>query len=349
MNCLFSLILRNNQRLSSYFIIWFFKTNLLRIKFTVKDHYTVWVAESFSCQKDIILALKNSSLASHLHIICSHNLLRPELQHIADLFVHQPRIEEAADWLLEQCIQHKVDLLFCGKRAQYIEPYREQFEQHNIQLITGAMSLNELDSIDDKFVFTEKCKKLGLPYIDAIKADSIDTLKSAIAQAKQQFGEICAKPVHGVYGAGFVRLKDDIDYFQHFKAPFLANTQQFIEAYAQLDQPTAYLIMPYLNGEECSVDIACDQGKILAQVTRIKYQFHQECFLQHPCHEICTQLVQHFNCDGLINIQFKKDQQQQWHILEINARPAGGFAYTLHTGVNLVAELLRKIKSQFTA
>ena len=305
----------------------------------MKNYFTVWIAESFSCQKDIIASLKNSNLAAQLYIICSHNLQRPELLDIADVFIHQPRIEESAEWLLEQCKLHNVDLLFCGKRAQYIEAYREQFEQHHIQLVTGALSFAELDMMDDKFVFTEKCKALNLPYIAAIKADSIDTLKSAISQVKQQFGEICAKPVHGVYGAGFVRLKDDIDYFQHFKAPFLANTQQFIEAYAQLEHGIEYLIMPYLNGDECSVDIACDHGKILAQVTRIKYQFHQVCFLDHPCHQICTQLVQHFNCDGLINIQFKQDQQQKWHILEINARPAGGFAYTQHTGVNLVAEL----------
>lgn len=305
----------------------------------MKDHYTVWIAESFSCQKDIIQALKDSSLATNLKIICSHHLLRPELHDVADLFIQQPDVADAAEWLLQQCIQYKVDVLFCGKRAQYIEPYRQQFEKHNVKLITGAMSLNQLESIDDKFAFTEKCKALNLPYTPALKADSSDTLKSAISQAKQQFGEICVKPVYGVYGAGFVYLKDDIDYFQHFKSPFIANTQQFIEAYAQLKQPIDYLVMPYLDGEECSVDIACDQGKILAQVTRIKYQFHQECFLQHPCHKICTQLVQHFHCDGLINIQFKKDQQQQWHILEINARPAGGFAYTLHTGVNLVAEL----------
>lgn len=305
----------------------------------MKNYFTVWIAESFSCQKDIIAALKNSTLNTQLHIICSHNLQRPELLNIADLFIHQPPIEESAAWLLEQCIFHKVHLLFCGKRAQYIEPYREKFRQHNIQLVTGASSLAELELMDDKYAFTEKCKALNLPYIPAFKVDSTTSLKNAIETAQAQFGEICAKPVHGVYGAGFVNLKNDIDYFQHFKSPFVANTQQFIEAYAQLQQGIEYLIMPYLNGEECSVDIACDHGKVLAQVTRIKHQFHQVCFLDHPCHEICTQLVQHFNCDGLINIQFKQDQHQKWHILEINARPAGGFAYTQHTGVNLVAEL----------
>ena len=98
--------------------------------------------------------------------------------------------------------------------------------------------------------------------------------------------------------------------------------------------------MPFLAGQECSVDIACNRGQIISQVTRIKYAFHQECFVQHPCHIICLHLVKYFQCDGLINIQFKQDQNLVWHILEINARPAGGFAYTQHTGVNLIAELI---------
>ena len=51
-------------------------------------------------------------------------------------------------------------------------------------------------------------------------------------------------------------------------------------------------------------------------------------------------LVKHFQCDGLINIQFKQDDHGVWHILEINPRPAGGFAYTQHTGINLIAELI---------
>lgn len=309
---------------------------------TVKNHYVVWIAECFSCQKDIIHALKKSSLAPHLTIFCSHHLLRPELQNIADYFLQQPDIQDSPNWLLQQCIEHNVDVLFCGKRTQFIEPFRQHFTQHGIQLITGALSSTDLEMIDNKFKFTEKCKALGLPYIPAIKVNSVQSLQYAILRSKQQFKEICAKPIHGVYGAGFVRLKDDIDYFQHFRSPYIANTQQFIEAYRQLKQPIDYLIMPYLNGEECSVDIACDQGKIIAQITRIKYQFYQECFLEHPCHKICIDLVQHFHCDGLINVQFKKDNQKKWHILEINARPAGGFAYSMHTGLNLIAELFSK-------
>ena len=170
-------------------------------------------------------------------------------------------------------------------------------------------------------------------------ANSTESLQIAINELQQQYSELCVKPVYGVYGAGFLRLQNHVNYFKTFESAFKCNTQQFIEAYSQQEKPIEYLVMPYLTGRECSVDIACSNGKIIAQVTRIKHDYFQECFLQHSCHQTCIDLVKLFQCDGLINIQFKQDQDLNWHILEINPRPAGGFAYSKHTGVNLVAEL----------
>lgn len=305
----------------------------------LKQH-KIWIAESYSCQKDLIELLKSSSLGQQLTIYCSHTRLRPELGLVADFFVQQPAVRESAEWLLEQCKLHDIELLFCGKHCQFIEPFRAQFEANNIQLVTGALGADQHELMHNKYQFGVHCETQKLPYIPALLVDSTATLESAIVEFKQRYTEICAKPVYGVYGSGFVRLRDDVSYFKKYENATQSNTQQFIEAYRQQPDPEAYLIMPYLDGQECSVDIACSSGKVLSQVTRIKYAFHQECFTEHPCHQICTKLVQYFQCDGLINIQFKQDHEQQWHILEINARPAGGFAYTQHTGVNLIAELI---------
>lgn len=306
----------------------------------MKPQYKIWIAESYSCQKDILQLLKNSHLSTSLTVFCSHRYVRPELELYADVFIQQPKVDESAQWLLEQCISNKIDLLFCGKHGHFIEQYRAEFEKNNIQLITGTLSVEQHQQINNKYQFSQICESLDLPFIPATLVNSVESLQNAIIDAQKQFENICAKPVYGVYGFGFVRLINDVSYFKNFTSPTICNTQQFLEAYAQLDVATEYLIMPYLNGQECSVDIACNAGKILAQVTRIKYDFYQECFLEHPCHTICADLVQHFQCDGLINIQLKQDQNGKWHILEINPRPAGGFAYTQHTGVNLIVELI---------
>lgn len=302
--------------------------------------YKIWIAESYSCQKDIIQLLKSSNLTHQLTIFCSHTRERPELALHADFFIQQPPVRQSAEWLLEQCIQHGIHLLFCGKHCQFIEPLRAKFEAHNIQLLTGAIGTENHELMNNKYQFGLHCATQNLPYIPALLVNSAESLINAIQVFKQQYTEICAKPVYGVYGSGFVHLRDDVSYFKKYEIATQSNTQQFIEAYCQLADPTDYLIMPFLAGQECSVDIACSRGKMISQVTRIKYAFHQECFVQHPCHIICLHLVKYFQCDGLINIQFKQDQNLVWHILEINARPAGGFAYTQHTGVNLIAELI---------
>lgn len=306
----------------------------------MKSNYNIWIAESYSCQNDIIHLLKNSNLSQHLTIFCSHSQQRPELKICADHFFEQPRVEDSAQWLLAQCQAHSIDLLFCGKHSHFIEQCREDFRRHHIQIVTGAMNADSHDNINNKFLFGQICESLSLPNIPALKVSQVSELKQSIDQFQNQYGAICAKPVYGVYGEGFVQLCNEVSYFQKFQTTTLCNTQQFIEAYAQLEPPIEYLIMPFLQGQECSVDIACSMGKILALVTRIKFQFYQECYLEHPCHPICEILVEHFQCDGLINIQFKQDDQGVWHILEINPRPAGGFAYTQHTGINLIAELV---------
>lgn len=304
------------------------------------QQYKIWIAESYSCQKDIIQLLKSSNLSEVVTIYCSHHLIRPELELFSDHFFQQPSVAESAQWLLDQCIFHRINLLFCGKNSHFIELYRSDFEAHDIQLVTGAIGVTHHDQINHKYQFGLICDSLQLPHIPALLVDSQENLEESIQTFQAKYPEICAKPVHGVYGSGFVKLIDHLSYFENIQSQTVCNTQQFIQAYRQLDEPTPYLIMPFLTGQECSVDIACSAGKILTQVTRTKYNYFQECNLEHPCHAICIQLVQYFQCDGLINIQFKQDHDLNWYILEINPRPAGGFAYTQHTGVNLIAELI---------
>ena len=125
--------------------------NKIEIKSTVKSHYNIWIAESYSCQNDIIQLLKNSNLSSHLTIFCSHSKQRPELKLYADYFFQQPVVKDSSDWLLEQCKEHSIQLLFCGKHSQFIEQFREEFSRHDIQLVTGAKDISQHENINNKF------------------------------------------------------------------------------------------------------------------------------------------------------------------------------------------------------
>lgn len=300
----------------------------------------IWVAECFSCQYDFLEMIKNSVTLKDVKVFSSHSKNRPELKLVSDAYCIQPPIKDSADWLLEKCIENKVFLLFCGKNSFHIESIREKFEDNGICLITGSIGVENHIVIEDKARFTKICTDNGLNVVPAIKVQNVDELKQAIKLTKLEYQNICVKPVIGVFGFGFVKLDDNVSKFKHIEDPFVCNTTSFIESYAEETSPRPYLVMPYLENEECSVDISCCNGKIISNITRIKHGSYQECLVNGPCDDVAAKLVKLFNCDGLINIQFKKDHNNNWFILEINNRPSGGFAYSKHTGINLVSDLI---------
>lgn len=302
--------------------------------------YKVWIAECFSCQVDLIDLIKASNSLEAVQVYSSHTIEKNELKAASDFFAVQPAIKESGEWLLEKCIENSIDLLFCGKKGVHVEHLRENFAKNNIKLVTGSLGIQTHYDLDDKAAFTEICTANNIQVVPAIKVEDTPSLVNAIKKIKSEFVNVCAKPVFGVYGFGFVRLDDGVSKFRHIEDPLVCNTQLFIDAYAEELTKRPYLIMPFIEQEECSVDIACSNGVILSKVTRIKYEDHQECFVKAACDEMAQQLVALFNCDGLVNIQFKKHSNGEWYVLEINNRPSGGFYYTQHTGINLIEELI---------
>lgn len=303
---------------------------------------SILIAESFSCQRDLIVNLKNSALAPHLRVYASHSQNRHEILSNADVnLAPSPLGETAIDWTIEQCKQHQIKWVFVGKYCELYQKHVAQFAANGIHLITGATSLTTHQQLDDKYLFTQICQQHGLAVTPAYYFANASQLDQAYQQAQHDFPQyrLCAKPVKGVFGYGFVRFHDQASFNGLFHHPLEIPFTLFSEKYKALSQPPAYILMPYLAGQECSVDIACDQGAIISMATRIKEQSRQKISLKGDCDDICHQLVKIFGLDGLINIQFKQDENGVWHILEINARPAGGFGYSIHTGQNLIADL----------
>lgn len=305
--------------------------------------YNVLIAESFSCQRDILIHLKESWLRPHLQIFACHSIARAEILQNADhILPLMPKGDEAIDWLYQQCIEHDIHLVFIGKYSQRFEAQRARFEAQGIILVTGAIGVEQHQIINNKYDFTLKCQAQNLPIIPAYQFTTVAEFLQCHQLAAQQHPQhkLCAKPVHGVFAYGFIRFEANANFNGLFAVPLEINIKDFCEQYARLDTPPAYILMPYLTGQECSVDIACHQGKIISMAMRLKEGHRQQIRLNGECDALCHQLVELFDLDGLINIQFKQNEDQQWHILEINARPAGGFSYSIHTGLNLIADLV---------
>ncbi len=325
----------------------------------------VWLAEGQSSQRDMLESLQVLKTQTTLPftIIGSHRYNRPEIFEFADLIFREPHHSTVGDealinevmveqtsterwqFVLEHAQRNNVKVLLTGRNGIAYEAHRAAFSAAGIRLLTGATSVKSLEDIEDKFAFMQQCQAHNIPVAEAWRFDTIDELEALLA--KHSHEPLCVKPVTGIFAQGFWRLdaekemEERYDSFEHlyFTEDKKINITQFINAYrdSQMikEQPIPMLLMPYLAGQEYSIDVVCEYGEVLAAVTRHKTGKIQHIGYDESVMAVVIPLIKAFNCDGIVSVQTKEDDEGQHRVLEINSRPSGGISYTAHSGVDL--------------
>ena len=335
---------------------------------------SVWLAEAQSSQRDMLASLQQlkSNYPQHdLTVLASHRANRAEIFEFADHHFYEPR-EPKTDsqasaldtdtslsrwqFVLEHCQANNVKVLLTGRNGIDFEAHREAFETAGIRLLTGATSVEMLDKIDDKFQFIQHCQAHDIPVSEGWRFDSLEELKQLLAQHGHQ--PLCVKPITGIFAQGFWRLDTgttiisdaahpnqeqdkNYDSFEHlyFTEEKKINTEQYVSAYAHSqmvhERPIPMLLMPYLAGQEYSIDVVCERGEVLAAVTRHKVGKIQHIGYDEGVMAVVVPLIKAFGCDGIVSVQTKQDDAGVHRVLEINSRPSGGIGYTNHSGIDL--------------
>lgn len=319
---------------------------------------SVWLAEAQSSQRDMLeslQSLKQQYTNNDLNVLASHRSRRLEIFEFADQYFLEPSTADHDDaalprwqFVLEQAKQHNVKVLLTGRNSIDYEAEREQFDQAGIRLLTGATSVEMLNKIDDKFQFIQHCNAHHIPVAEGWRFDNLDELTQLLAKHSDK--RLCVKPVTGIFAQGFWRLDTGTtadgndkhyDSFEHlyFTDNKKITTEQYISAYSQSvmvhQRPIPMLLMPYLPGQEYSIDVVCERGEVLAAVTRHKVGKVQHIGYDTSVMDVVTPLIKAFDCDGIVSVQTKQDADGVHRVLEINSRPSGGIGYTKHSGVDL--------------
>ncbi|WP_288383622.1 ATP-grasp domain-containing protein [uncultured Acinetobacter sp.] len=298
----------------------------------------IWFTQAHSCQRDLILAAKNAPFNLPIHVVASHAEDRPEITSVADIALQEPPFSERVEWVLQQAQRLNVKLIIAGHHAAIYLAEKHRFEQLGIRLMAGCDTLDQIEQLNDKSLFTQICLNHSLAVAPATIVENAEQLQDAYHDWRQK-GEVCVKPAKGVFASGFWHLDPSANSFDVFanSMRFKAHPESFIESYRQLEKPPVYLVMPFLSGLECSVDMLCIHGQVHGAIARYKQKNGcQNLTFEDPAIELAYQVAALFGCDGLVNMQARYNDQQQLYILEVNSRPSGGIAHTFMSGVNLV-------------
>lgn len=296
----------------------------------------IWFLEGQSSQREVIMGAREA-LPAAVRIIASHRQAREEITGLADLALQEPRDNlERLEWILDTATQQGVKVLIAGRIGGFYEEHRQRFVDAGLELVTGGLSAETFRLVDDKSCFTAAAEQAGLACVPGITVTDAGQLQQAYDTLSAS-GEVCIKPTVGIFGQGFWRFKEGVDAFRCFANPDARETsfEAYLQAYCQPGERPPMLVMPYMAGSECSVDMVCEQGKVVAAVGRRKQGLHQTFERDSAAVQLARRAAEHFRCDGLVNVQTRDDDEGTPHLLEINPRYSGGIGYTRETGVNL--------------
>lgn len=296
----------------------------------------IWFLEGQSSQRDIIIGAREA-LPAEVKIFASHRQCRPEITGLADISFMEPEdSQKRIEWVIATALMHGIKIILVGRAGGVFEAARSRFEAVGLQLVTGGMSMDTFEMVDDKSRFTAEAERAGLTCVPAITVTSAHELAKAYEALSAQ-GEVCIKPAVGIYGQGFWRFNSAADPFRCFASPDSreVNFETYLQAYSAGGSRPPMLVMPYMVGSECSVDMVCEAGRPVAFVGRRKQGLHQTFECDTAAVELTLKAAAHFKCDGLINVQTRDDADGKPYLLEINPRYSGGIGYNRAAGTNL--------------
>jgi hypothetical protein len=195
---------------------------------------------------------------------------------------------------------------------------------------------------DDKIAFAEWLDDEAYrPF--AAEVIGVNAIAAMYEKRRAAGYEVVIKPVIGVASQGFWRLAErpDVSVLNQPDRRVMHPDiyLKAMEVEEEINGPQRMIMMDYLSGGEVSVDLLAWRGEPLIHAARTKLERRRERIqsehdvIDHV-YDTATKLALH----GIVNVQYMKDREGQWKMLEINPRPAGGTFYSEDTGFGIITD-----------
>ena len=302
----------------------------------------IWMNHWFSTAVNIIDLLKAGD--EELRIIGSN-------EHEYSVIKNEPVLkdDEYADFCLDFCREHRIDVFMPRRGMLKISENRERFEEAGVRVMTDRYEIVAV--LNQKEAAYRYFRENGIGEVPEYRiVRKPEEFRQAYGELSARYGQVCFKFVRDEGGKSY-RLIDNQrkGYTALFKKQ---NTRMtFDDAYEALAERETFaplMVMPFLPDDEVSVD-CLNTGKGLIALPRIKGNEKYEIVrYDDVIIELCEKFQQAAGLECPYNIQFKYLNGIPY-FLEVNTRMSGGIQMACHaSGVNIPLIALRKLLGRET-
>ena len=302
----------------------------------------VWLNRNYATTVHVIAQLRDNPDGVPVEIFASHTDETSPVLSAADHVLTEPDYDspDYVDEMLELCRRHHINVLLPVGNQLAIARRRAEFEAQGTALICPPAAAIEL--LDDK---TDTYRSLGgsaiVPEWRVVNsAAAFDQALMDLSDEWTSHAPLVVKPARGVGADGVRFLTRERPQLAELLGPVGLHThvELFRDALSAAEAAgetiPELMVMPYLPGPETSVDVLADKGRTIAAVPRSKVGRRRLLDGDPRLFRETELLVEHFELDGLVNVQFRTYAGRPV-LLEINTRPSGGLFQTGLAGVNL--------------
>lgn len=271
----------------------------------------------------------------------------PTISQIVDVFyqVTEKVGSEYVDKLIDICKKEKVDVLMPFMSAELL-PLIDRIA--DFEAIGTKVSVSDRKSVEltnNKLKFYEFLKEQGLPVPRFQAVKTANDLKSACEAVGYPEKAVCVKATE-LSGSRGIRIIDATK--SRYDILFGQKPNSFYTTFDELkatlqEQPTMpeMMAMECLPGEEGSVDLIADNGKILYMAYRESNvnlaSIPQEATLAYneEAYQIAKNVIAALGLSGNADLDFKYDEDGHPVLMEINPRIAATMKIFKEGGLNL--------------
>ena len=249
------------------------------------------------------------------------------------------------DCLYDICLKEKVDIIMPIMSAELpaLVMNKERFSK--IGTIVSVSNLNSVLIANNKYKLYEFMAENGMDVPRFCRIQTADQLSDAFRYVGYPDVPVCIKATE-LSGSRGIRIVDPSK--SRFDILFGEKPNSFYITYEELemilheqDSIPEMMVMEALPGEEFSIDLVADHGKILYMAARqsnsITASIPMEATLFHDeqGYQIAREVIEKLQLDGNADLDFKYDKNGKPVLMEINPRLAATMKIFKEGGMNL--------------
>lgn len=301
----------------------------------------------FSTAVNIIDLLRSGD--EDLHIIGTNENEYSVIKNSCDEWYQEPVLKdkEYLQFCLDFCKEHEVQYFLPRRGLLVISENKEEFEKIGVKVMIDDYSIVSVLNHKAKAYEYFRENQIGI-VPDHYIVKTVADFQAAYEKLLEKYRQVCFKFEHDEGGKSF-RLIDNQrkGYTALFKKQNTRMTlDDVLSALSEREEFSPIMIMPFLSGDEISVDCLNTDSGLIA-LPRIKGSSKYEVLrFDENIIEMCREFQRVAGLQCPYNIQFKYLDEVPY-FLEVNTRMSGGVQMAcLASGVNIPSLALKKLSGE---